>query len=72
MYDGYGYGHNIFLGFPIAMQFLLFLVFLGVIFWIIKSGNMSDDSAGDILKKRLARGEISKKEYKDLLKEISK
>ncbi len=68
----YGYGHNIFPGFPIVMQLLLFVVFLVIVFWIIKSGSINSDTPQDILKKRLAKGEIKKKEYNELLKEIEK
>ena len=68
----YGYGHNVFPGFPIFMQLVLFIMFLAVIIWVVKSGNINSDSPKDILKKRLAKGEIKKKEYNDLLKEIEK
>ena len=69
-YYGAGYGHNIFPGFPMFMQLVLFLIFVFIVFWIVKSGNITSDSAQEILKKRLAKGEITKKEYKELLKEI--
>ncbi len=71
-YMMHGPGQLFFPGFPILMQFLLFLLFLGIVYWLIKSGQISNESPKDILKKRLAKGEITKKEYNELLKEISK
>lgn len=72
MGDGYGFGHSIFPGFPIFLQLLLFIIFLGVIYWIMNSGNFTNQNAEEILKKRLAKGEITKKEYNEIKKEISK
>lgn len=60
-------------GFGILLQLLLFLAFILIIWWVIKSGGLgSKESAEEILKKRLAKGEITKKEYESLKKEISK
>ncbi len=65
-----GYLHLFFPGFGIIMQLILLVVFLSIIYWVIKSGKINDMDAEEILKKRLAKGEISKKEYKELLEEI--
>ncbi len=67
-----GYMHSIFPGFGIILQIILFAIFLAIIYWVIKSGKISSDSAEDIVKKRFARGEITKKEYEDLLKELKR
>jgi len=50
MMDGYGYGYMFFPGFGFILQFLLFSIFLGVIYWVIKSGNILNESAEDIAK----------------------
>ena len=68
-YYGMGYGMAWGWIFQIAILVLFFLV----IWWIIKGnkfGFSSSESALDILKKRLANGEISQKEYEKLKKEI--
>ena len=58
---------------PIFM--LLFWVFLiaGVVVavkWVLGSGGKSGESALDILKKRYARGEISKEEFEEKKRDI--
>ncbi len=63
-------GQMFFPGFGFVLQILLFVIFLGIIYWVMKSGKINNDTPQDILKKRLAKGEISKKEYNDLLKEL--
>ncbi|MDA3855722.1 MAG: SHOCT domain-containing protein [Candidatus Woesearchaeota archaeon] len=71
--DYYGLGgHMGFMGYGIFIQILLFVAFLLIMFWVVKSGNISNDTADEILKKRFVKGEITKKEYNDLKKEISK
>lgn len=72
MHVKYGFGQNIFPGFGIFIQFLLFVIFIAIIYWIMNSGKFTSQNAEDILKKRLAKGEITIKEYNELKKEISK
>ena len=66
-YFGMGYGW--------IFQLLIFVMFFLVVWWLLK-GNpsfMQDrtrESPKDILKKRLAKGEITVKEYEHLKKEI--
>lgn len=69
-YNGGGLGYMFFPGFGMLVQLLLFVTFIMVILWVVKSGRYSEESAEEILKKRLAKGEISKKEYLELRKEI--
>jgi len=66
-----GYG---FMGYGWIFQILIFVIFVLIIYWIIKKSdfNKNTDSPKDILKKRLVKGEITKKEFEDLLKEIEK
>ena len=62
------------MGFGFLFTILIFVVFFLVVWWLLKSNGLGNtitrDSPMDILKKRLARGEISKKEYEELKKEI--
>lgn len=64
--------HMGFTSYGIFIQIVLFLAFLLIMFWVIRSSDLSNESAEEILKKRLAKGEINKKEYESLKKEISK
>ncbi len=65
-----GPGQIFFPGFGIVLQILLFTIFLAIIYWVLKSGKISNETPEDVLKKRLAKGEITKKEYKEILKEL--
>lgn len=64
--------HEIFPGFGLLLQLILFITFLGIVYWVINSSKIKEESAEEILKKRLAKGEITKKEYNELKKELSK
>jgi len=72
---GMGYG---IMGFGWLFQIIILILFFAVIWWIFKNSgsfgfkSSSNESAMDILKKRLAKGEISRKEYEELKKEIGK
>lgn len=74
MYGSYGLGLGkiFFPGFGIILQLIILgLVFL-IIYWVLKSGKKINETPEKILKKRLAKGEISKKKYNEIKKEISK
>ncbi len=68
----FGLGQMFFPGFGFALQLILFGVFLAILYWVLKSGNLTAETPQTILKKRLAKGEITKKEYQELLKELEK
>ncbi len=55
-------------------QLLILILFFVILWWMIRNsqsfGYKSEESAEEILKKRLARGEIDEEEYKKLKKEI--
>lgn len=54
-------------------QILIFIVFFLIVWWLIKSGGFTqrqETNPLDILKQRLAKGEITKKEFDELKKEI--
>ena len=58
--QGHGFIYMIF------AQVIFFIVTLILILWLVKS-RQSFNSVKQILDRRLAKGEITKKEYKDLL-----
>ncbi len=68
---GYGY-----MGFGWLFQILILLVFFAIIWWMLRNsgsfGYQTNESAIDILKRRLASGEIGTKEFDRLKKEIEK
>jgi putative membrane protein len=60
-YLGMGYGW--------LFQLAVFILFFLVVWWLLKSQKDSQ-SPSEILKTRLAKGEITKEEYHTLKKEI--
>ncbi|MCF7866412.1 SHOCT domain-containing protein [Candidatus Woesearchaeota archaeon] len=65
-----------FMGYGWIIQVVIFILFFLVVFWLLKNQQngtktVSNETPQQILKRRLASGEISKKEYHDLMKEIS-
>lgn len=73
MHYGMGYG---FMGFGWLFQIAILILFFLVVWWMVKNNksfryrSSENESALDILKKRLASGEINHKEYEKLKKEI--
>jgi putative membrane protein len=63
-------------GYGGAFMWLIFLVLIGVVIYFVVRGEKwmkhsgSDESALDILKKRYAKGEITKQEYEKIKKEL--
>ena len=78
MRDYSGGMHYGYFGIGWLFQIVILILFFVVIWWMIKSngrfGFMTKESetAIDILKKRLAKGEIDTKEYERLRAEIEK
>ncbi len=70
-WPGYG-GWGIFPYGGLIMGILLLLVLGTVLYVALKNRNTSKEtpSSLEILKRRLARGEISKEEYRELLEEL--
>src|SRR3990167_8977582 len=69
-----GYGM---MGFGMGFGFIFMLLFLGIIIWLIVTlinsaqSNKKDDSDPlTILKKRFAKGEITKKQFEKMKKEL--
>lgn len=69
---GSGMGSYFFPGFGIVLQLGILIVVLLVVYWVINTGKLNSGTPEEILKKRLAKGEITKKEYNEIKKEISK
>ncbi len=75
----HGFGGS--MGFGMGFGWIFWLVILGVIIWAVVSlvnrpsgstehGVSSGESARDILKKRYARGEISREEYQEMKSDL--
>lgn len=68
-----GYGGWWF-AFAVVFWLLLLVALILTIFWLIKNvtGSKGQTSAVEILKQRYARGEITKKEYEDQMKDLER
>ena len=66
-----GYGM---MGFGMGSGFFVMLLFWGVLIWLvvalINASGKKDEDPSTILKKRYAAGEISKKQYVEMKKEL--
>jgi putative membrane protein len=65
------------MGYGWILQIVVFMLFFLVVWWLLKSNSPSIKGEGrkvesptEILKRRLATGEITKKEYYELKEEI--
>ncbi|RJQ15679.1 SHOCT domain-containing protein [Candidatus Woesearchaeota archaeon] len=62
------------MGYGWIFQLVILILLFLIIWWLVKSsgsfGYKTDETAAGILKKRLAKGEITLKEYNQLKKEI--
>jgi putative membrane protein len=72
MNNGFGMGYG--MGFGFIFQLLIFVLFFLIVWWLIRSvptmGIAKSEKPLDILKRRLAKGEITRKEYEELKKEV--
>ena len=70
-----GYGM---MGFGMGFGFIFMLLFWGLIIWIIitlinaSQSNKNEPNSLTILKRRYASGKITKKQYEEMRKELSK
>ena len=74
---GFGMGGYGMMGFGMGFGFLFMLLFWGAVIWLVVTlinstqSNKKDDSDPiTILKKRFAKGEITKKEFEKMKKEV--
>ena len=76
LFGSFGMGGYGIMGFGMGFGFLFMLLFWGVLIWLvvalINSGQPArrGEDPSIILKKRYASGEISKKQYEDMKKEM--
>jgi putative membrane protein len=77
MFGGYGMGHYGMMRFSMGFGFLFMLLFWGALIWLVvtlihSAFNKKDrnDNALSILKNRYAKGEISKKQFEEMKKEV--
>jgi len=67
--DSFGYGHMMGNGGGVLMWFLILIAVAAIVYFLVQSTKSRDrerssgETALDILKKRYARGEISKEEF---------
>ena len=64
----YGY-HPMMMGYGWISQLIILGLFAFIVYWMIRNSG-SRETALDILKKRYASGEISKKEFERLKSEV--
>ena len=72
-----GYGMNGFSVFGMVMNFIFFVVVIACVVLLVRHfrsssyGSFAHKSATDILNERYAKGEITKKEFTEMKKDIS-
>ena len=58
--------------FPLMMPFFMILLIVAVLYLLFgRRGGQGQESALDILKKRYAKGEISKEEFEQIKKDLT-
>ena len=77
LFASFGMGGYGMMGFGMGFGFLFMLLFWVVIIWLVitlinsaQSNKKDDSDAFTILKKRFAKGEITKKEFESMKKEL--
>jgi putative membrane protein len=75
---GSGWGHMMHYGYGGGFMWLLFIVIIGVLIYLVLQNAKAKGNAGvsgetplDILKKRYAKGEITKDEFERMKKDLS-
>jgi putative membrane protein len=72
MMDGYGMGYGIgIIGLILWILVIIGLVLLIKYLWVGSGAKRGEESALEILKKKYARGEISKEEFEEKKKDLS-
>lgn len=78
LFGNFGMGGYGMMGFGMGFGFLFMLLFLGVIIWLVitlinaAQSSKKEEDPLTILKKRYASGEISKKQYEEMRKELTR
>jgi|GEM_PF-3377581 len=66
--------HN-YMSYGLIFQLSIFIIFFLIVWWLLRSNKIASQITNDpltILKKRFANGEITKKEYESIKKELEK
>jgi|SRR3989338_7541191 len=78
LFGSFGMGGYGMMGFGMGFGFLFMLLFFGVLIWLVvtfinagQSGK-KEENPSIILKKRYASGEITRKQYEEMKKELRK
>lgn len=78
LFGSFGMGGYGMMGFGMGFGFLFMILFWGVVVWLVISlinaaqTSKKDEDALTILKRRYASGEISKKQYEEMKKELNR
>ena len=78
LFGSFGMGGYGMMGFGMGFGFIFMLLFWGIIIWLIitlinkSQSNKNEQDSLTILKKRYASGEITKKQYEEMRKELLK
>lgn len=78
LFGSFGMGGYGMMGFGMGYGFLVMLLFLGAIIWLVVTlidaaqGQKGKDTAWSILKRRYTSGEVSKKQYEEMKKELER
>ena len=78
LFSGFGMGSYGMMGFGMGFGVIFMLLFLGLIIWLIvtlintSQSNKSEPDSLTILKRRYASGEITKKQYEEMRKELNR
>lgn len=64
------YGYSGFSWFGMLFMLLFWAVVIWLIVWVVQQLTRNKESATEILEKRFAKGEINKKEYLEMKKEL--
>jgi putative membrane protein len=71
MMGRYWWGSGVWPVFMILFWILLIIGVVALVKWIVgQTGSMKEESAIDVLKKRYAKGEISKEEFEEKKKDV--
>lgn len=75
---GSGWGHMMYYGYGGGLMWVLFLMVIGVLVYVViqsaktkGSARVSGETPLDILKKRYAKGELTKDEFESMKKDLS-
>ena len=79
LFSGFGMGSYGMMGFGMGFGVIFMLLFWGLIIWLIvtlintsQSNNKNEPDSLTIIKRRYASGEITKKQYEEMRKELNR